>query len=515
MKKVFKMTTLLLFALILAFSFPACNNVKHKYIFSGTNYIEPSFSSAGSPQQGILFDLEYGEFYINTTDIHLGDTIVDSHLNLLNFLKNNGLNIRQLKYLVSDYQCSFGDSKYNTVYLDINSPNDYKTIIAYLQAIWGEYTNYGYLYALSDAIAEKLGWMTDDVVNMTQSDINAFFKSNADMLNLDYLRMTTTYSTAEEVKFCKALSKQLLEKIDWQSLLSLNIDEQLRVFYQLIDDYARQINTDFTRSDYRFAYYGSNIPLKIMLTNVELQLENGYVDSATGNADFWKDCRTIISTTTTIDNEVNASLKKFGLYDTAELVTIKLYSAETAQKVCGSRIYNAYFDDSKTVCATTLMGYLHEYYHFIEHRLNPMLGTSWQSQAFCELGRAYSYFSQQIISSVFEDQRWSELFKQYFGHEYQGTMDDYFLVYDMYCYTAGEYILDYNSGRNPINSFTYYLLKTYGEDNAIDMLLFPEKTTLLTGKNWGALYDDWYTQLCDRFENFYIPDWIYEMMKLP
>ena len=509
MKKLFRTIIILLCIFILILSFPACKNVRYQYILSGTNYTEPSFVSSGSLQQGLLFELEYGELYINTSDTRLGETIVDSHLNLLNFLKDKGLNIRKLKYLVSDYQCSFGDGKYNTVYLDLNYPNNYTIILAYLQAIWGEYTNYGYLYALSEAIAEELGWATDGVANITQSELNGFFKNNPDMLTLDYPHMTTTYSTAEEVNFCKVLSKQLLEKIDWRDLLLLNTDEQLCVFYQLIDDYARQISADFTRSAYSFAYYGSNIPLKIMMTNVEVQLERGHVDSATGEADFWENCQTIISTATTIDKEVNTALKKFGLYDDAELVTIKLYSAETAQKVCGSRIYNVYLDDSKTICVTTLMGYLHEYYHYIEHRLNPVLGNSWQSQAFCELGRAYSYFSQLIIASVFEDQRWSELFEQYFGHEYQGTRDDYFLVYDMYCFIADEYILDYNTGRNPINSFAYYLVTTYGEENTFDILLFPEKATLLTQKNWGELYNDWYTQLCGRFENQKIPDWIY------
>lgn len=505
--KVLKSTTIILLLLAIICIATACNTVKYQYTQTSAFYQEPTFGTTGLASQALRIKTDKSTINIDTSDTKIADNIVGGHKQLLDFLTSTGVQTKPLTYNVSHYKQSFADNANSIVYLNINSPKDYTTILATLSAMWGEYTNYGYLYAVSNAIAQQLSWTTDSVQKVEQEKLDNFFKNNVDMLDLDYLHISNAYSTTEAINCCKALALRILGNIDWQSNLSQTIDQQLKNFYNAVENYAKQLDIDYTRSTILYAYFGSNIPLKIKTANLEIQLENGHIDSATGNADYWQDNKSIFFTANTIKNEVDSALKKFDLYDTAELVTLKMYSPETAQKMYGRPYYNAFWQNSNTITATTLMGYLHEYYHYIEHTLNPSLGQVWQQQAFCELGRAYSYFSQEIMSSNFEDPDWSDLFVEYFGHQYQNTLDDYFLVYDMYCYLANEYQLDYNTGRNPLNSFSYYLVKQYGETATMDMLLFPEKVTTITTKNWTELYDEWSSHIKEKFDGKQIPDW--------
>ena len=104
----------------------------------------------------------------------------------------------------------------------------------------------------------------------------------------------------------------------------------------------------------------------------------------------------------------------------------------------------------------------------------------------------------------------AELFYSFTGHTYRSGVEDFFEALDMGCYIYDEFSLDYYTGGFSVNSFSYYLIKDFGEDTISNLMLFPDTVVEVTGKDWDTLKEEWQQYIMDKYADKEIPDWVNE-----
>lgn len=482
----------------------------YEYTIKEFYCIRPSLTNEVSVRETLRTTIEDGTFICLTADANQADEFINAQRTLLHFLQNKGVEPQELKYVATDYDDSFSDSSKNTAYIAFSSIRTYRQVLVTLQALWGDYTDYGYVYAMSNAIADHLDWQTDACEPVERTAMDAFFSGNPDAINLLYPGFTTVFASEEIVNYSKALSISIFDDIDWRAALEKSIDVQLDDYYALISGYAEEIGVPFTRQTCGYAYRGEYLPLCINTAYTQLIVDRNYSDFYSDMyEDYFSDYVSIYQTANIIDRETTEAVEYFGLEDSAGIISINWFSGESAKAQFGKPLVNHYNPYVQEVNVTTINGYLHEYYHHIEHLINPNLGESWQSQAFCEIGRSHSLHSLYSVEKpMTQIKQWVDLFYSCTGRSYQPGVDDYFESYDILCYVTNEFELDYYNGRNATNSFAHYLIDLFGEDAIFNLMLFPDTVWNITEKSWEELEAEWKQYIHDKYEGVEIPNWI-------
>ena len=491
---------------------PSVVIVDEQYDYSAESklFSRPSVTNRISRYDALKASTEDGTFFCLTEDTTQADNFINTQRTLLRFLKDCGMDLRNLRYIVSNHEDSFSDSGKDTAYIAFSSTKTYRQVFATLQTLWGDYTDYGYVYAMANVIAEQLGWQTDSKIDITPTVMKEFFSNNPKAIDLQYPCFSSVFASEETVNQCKALSIHLFDDIKWVAALEKPIDIQLDEYYELVGTYAREDGISFARQTCGYAYRGEYLPLCINTTYAQLMVDRNYSDySSVIYGDYFSDYESIYQTANIINNEITEAVKLFELEDRAGSISINWLSEESAKAQFGKPLVNLYEPSMKKVNVTMIQGYLHEYYHHIEHLINPDLGQCWQSQAFCEIGRSHSQHSlYSIEATMTQNEQWSDLFYSFTGRSYQPGVDDYFEFYDILCYATNEYELDYYNGRNAINSFTHYLIDLYGEDATSNLMLFPNTVWNVTEKSWEELEAEWKQYIHDKYAGADIPEWI-------
>lgn len=498
---------------------PSVTPVEETYEFTEKNqvYTRPAMTIEERRLDSLTLTLDDGFYFCVTTDTEKATEFINTQRTLLQFLNDSGVETGKLRYYAVDYDDSFSDSENGKAYIALSHAKSYRQVLVTLQTLWGDYTDYGYIYHVANAIAAHLDWQTEAIEPVEQSVLDTFFAKNPDALNLLYPCFTTTYADEETVRNCHALSAQLFEKIDLSKALAKPIEEQVNDFRALVDSYAQERSITFDRQKNGYAYYGEYLPLKILTTYAAHIVDRGYEDSlspayeAIGDYSFvyFSDYRSIFEIADLMDKEITSTVEQFNLEDKAGVVIFKWLSEDSLIKRSGKAVNNFYNFTAQEVYLTTIDAYLHEYAHHLEHLINPNLGTCWQEQAFCEIVRSHAQHGQYQIETAFTlEEDFAELFYNCTGHNYQTGLDDYWEAYDIMCFITGEWDLDYLYGKNGINSFLHYLLDLYGEENTYQLLLFPETMEAVTGKTWEEQEKDWLSYMAEKFEGVEIPDWV-------
>ena len=496
----------------------------YEYTEKSQVYMRPAMTSEERRLESLTLTLDDGFYFCLTTDAEQANEFINAQRTLLQFLNDSGVETRKLRYYGVDYDDSFSDSENNKAYIALSHVESYQQVLVTLQTLWGDYTDYGYIYHVANTIAAHLGWQTATNETVEQTILDAFFIENPDALNLVYPCFTTTYADEKTVRNCYALSAQLFEKIDLREALTKPINEQVSDFRALVDTYAQGIFVTFDRQTNGYAYFGEYLPLKVLTTYAKLVIDHDYDDfyrasqEKYGNysLDYFSTYKKIFDTVDIINEEITSAVENFGLEKEAGLVTINWLCGESAIKHSGRAQDNRYIPSptQPNVYVTQIDAYLHEYFHHLENLLNPNLGQCWQSQAFCELGRSHSYHSQYSMEyPATHNEQWSNLFYDCTGRAYEPGADDYFEMYDILTYICNEYKLDYLNGRNPVNSFTRYLRDLYGEDTTYQLMLFPDTMESVTGKTWEEQEADWLQYMAEKFEGVEIPAWVSEVQE--
>ena len=491
----------------------------YEYTEKSQVYMRPAMTSEERRLDSLTLTLEDGFYFCITTDAEQANAFINAQRTLLQFLTDSGVETRKLRYYGVDYDDSFSDSENNKAYIALSHVESYQQVLVTLQTLWGDYTDYGYLHAVANAIADHLGWQTDTVATVEQSVLDTFFAENPDALNLVYPCFTTTYADEETVRNCYALSRQLFENINLRDALAKPVAEQVDAFRALVDSYAQEISVAFDRQENGYAYYGEYLPLKIMTTYAKIVVDHDYVDACFSEEDFegypgdiFSTYQAIFETTDIINTEITIGVERFHLEEEAGVVTINCLNSESAIERNGRPLYNCYYSAGDgIVYITQVYAYLHEYFHHLEHLMNPNLGQIWQSQSFCDLGRAQSKYSLDSVEYPWShSELWSGLFYHFTGRTYQSGLDDYYEVYDILSYCQGSFKQDYLKGRDEANSFNHYLINLYGEDTVYQIMLFPETVEDHTEKTWEELEAQWAQYLKDKYAGIEIPEWFDE-----
>lgn len=463
------------------------HSIKHK------SFVYPATVDGWTEKDALKTDTDDGEFFCFTEDTAEADDFINAQRTLLNYLRACGMEIGQLEYYGTDYGFCFSDSSNLAAYVDLTLLRTWQQVLVTLQALWGDYTDYGYVYAMSNAIAFELGWQTDEVLAVENATMKAFFTENPEAINLLYPSFTTKLASEETVNYSKALATKLFERIKWHKVIAKPIKTQLDKYYELVDDYAKSISTEFVRQTCGYAYYGENVLLRIMTTYMESIIDANYSDEFDIYEDYFSDYKSIFRTANNMDAEISAAVEYFGLEDKAGVVRIKWldHKSDAAQKFASTG--GTYFWSTRTAYILSIKSYMHEYYHHIQYLINPELGHSWQAQVFCELGSSNSWYSQYYLAGVLaQNKQAAEVVYAYAGHTYQLGKDDYFETYDIITYFNNKYVIGYDfSGPDVMNSFGRYLIDMYGEVETYNLLLFPDTVREITEKTWDELQAEW------------------------
>ena len=479
----------------------------------------PSFTNENEKTEILSVTMEEGSFTCMTTDEAQADAFINAQRTLLQLLQENGVAVRELNYTALNFDDNFSESEKNRAYIALSSAETWQQVLVTLHALWGEFTDYGYVYAMANTIAAQLGWETDALETAEASVMDAFFCENTEALNLVYPTFTELYATEETVKYSKLLSLSLFEHINWCDAVKKPIETQLEEFEVLLHGYAGKIGASFTRQVCDFAYRGPYLPLCVRTTYATHIVDHGYTDKCTDMYDIYEDYFSdyviIYQTAKILDREIVEAVERFGLEDRVGdfcFNWLSEYSAMTTlaerRSQCRPALQEAYI--------TTIRSYLHEYYHYIEYLLNPDSPRhgSWQSQAFCEIGNIHSVYTLYAAEKTFTQYpEAAELFYSFTGHTYQPGADDYYEANGITCYVLNEFSFDYHTGGASTTSFSYYLIKDFGEDTVSNLVLFPDTVVDVTGKTWDTLQEEWKQYITDKYAGKEIPDWLSEYLE--
>ena len=447
----------------------------------------------------LYYNNQSTHFFINTDNTNQANSVVYNELKLINYLKylfqNENIPFPN-KIYVDDSSSCVSESSASRLLLNFNSVGTYRQVLATLQVIYGDYFNYGYLYALSNYIANELDWKTDVIETIKNDKLVDFFFNNVIALDLTYPVFTEKYFSNESAKYCKALSTILFNQINKNNFLKKSITEQENAFVIAINDYASENSISHNMTSLDFAFYGDTCPLKIKTQYLEIYMSDGhFIDS---HNDVFKvsdlvGYNNIIDTITKLENEVIFLLDMFSLKDTVETATVYIYSHEACQAIYFKEYANFCYAGAGELHVTFISSFLHEYAHYVEYLLNPESPNNerWQSQAFAELCGTYSYYRQRRFYDSYSNPGVpNELVKAYFGKELGFGREETFDYHDAVTHALNDYELTYMAG-NRFSSFSRYLSKIYGESQVMMLMLYPEQVIEFTGKNWETLRFEW------------------------
>ncbi len=476
----------------------------------------PSFTNENEKTEILSVTTEDGSFVCMTTDEVQADSFINAQRTLLHFLQENGVEVRELNYVALNFDDNFSESEKDKAYIALSSTESWQQVLVTLQALWGDFTDYGYVYAMADTIASQLGWETAALEAAEDSAMDAFFCENTEDLNLLYPSFTELYATEETMKYSKLLSLSLLEQINWCEALKKPIATQLQEFEGVLLGYAGKIGASFSLLDCDFAYRGPYLPLCVQTTYATHVIDHGYKDYYSDiYGDYFGDYVTIYQTAEIIDKEMVEEARRFGLEDRVGNFCFNWLSEYSAMAKRAKGRVGYCHPSMKEAFVTSVDFYMHEYYHYLEHLLNPdsPLSFSWQSQAFCEIGNSHSRYPLYRIEKLFtQDFALMELFYSFTGRTYRSGVEDFFETIDILCYIYDEFSFDYHNGGPSVNSFTYYLIKQFGEDTISNLMLFPDTVVEVTGKTWDTLKEEWKQYILDKYAGKEIPDGMREYL---
>ena len=474
----------------------------------------PSFTNENEKTEILSVSTEEGSFVCMTTDEARADSFINAQRTLLQFLRDNGMAVRELSYIALNFDDNFSESEKNKAYIALSSTETWQQVLVTLQALWGDFTDYGYVYAMANTIALQLGWETDALEMAEDSVMNAFFCENTEALNLLYPAFTASYATEETVTYSKLLSFSLFEQINWCDALKKPVETQLEEFEGLLYEYAGEIGASFSNQVFDFAYRGPYLPFCIRTNYATHVIDYGYKDHYSDiYGDYFSDYATVCQTAEMIDKEIVEEARRFGLEDRVGNFCFNWLSESSAMTLRGRGRVGYCHTAMREAYITSVDFYMHEYYHYLEHLLNPDSpgNFSWQSQAFCEIGNSHSEYPLYRIEKLFtQELELEELFYSFTGHTYRPGVEDFYEAIDIMCYIYDEFSFDYYTGGASVNSLTYYLIKQFGEETISNLMLFPDTVVEVTGKTWDILKEEWKQSILDKYAGKEIPAWVRE-----
>lgn len=411
---------------------------------------------------------------------------------LCRLLDENGIDTAGLYFFVLPDYTNWTDSAQATAYFGLNTMNSWEQALTTVQLAKGDYTNYGWLYAISDDLAAQLGWTRDETADADTGNIDGT------LLNLVYPCFDEFYTSPEDIASCKKLSKELLGGTDdiWSE----------DAFLQARERYAEEKGIDFAPTYLAFAYYSPSCKLKTRGKYLEFFRTNsftedryytrGYIDE-----DYMASLGGMIRGISWLEDYLTQLRETFGVDDPSLL---PVYLNDDAGRYAYIT-FAAYFEVDKDGGKITGVGVpimAHEYVHYLFWLCGGEDDPAYEDWINEVVACYYDLPGDYEVTSRYYEQYRPELlqaFKETTGEGYD-DIGDYIRLLRIYYRTAEDvkpyrYYLISDYDLRPV--FGDYFIRTYGEDVFLEWALHPSKVRQLTGKTNEEIISDWCADMDD------------------
>ncbi|MFA5178881.1 MAG: hypothetical protein WC363_01370 [Candidatus Izemoplasmatales bacterium] len=458
-------------------------------------------------------DIDY--YFFNTIDPTLRDEFINYQLALISYLESNQIipdyNIKH--YILVDYP-SRSESARQKAYIDIDTVGSYRQILITLQSYFGDYTNYGMLYGLSNYIANQLGWETD-IPTYSIGEIVTFTEvlENQDNLDLTYPCFLSSY-VGEALPMIKAIASRLMEYLINQEGIAnvvaimhrenaspmLFLTEANAIMNEWLLSIGSTTHLTAREVAIRFQCGGVTSPIIASTEHATYYLLNDYSEAdmdMMGIDYFMSDYAHMIEAfyMTELDMAISDQMYKDPIRN-YQALSIVLCSEEATMAAANSIAY--YSTASFTIYSASVWPLNHEYLHYLT---TPSYGYNWQYEAIAVYGNRDGYFLRKYYQALFEamiQYNWNGLaeMQEYLGRDPQ---TDDFPTYCDICITL--------NNENDVNALNPYILSsipnyvyiTYGEEVMNQIFLHQDTIEAEISLTWQGLIDEWNQWLIDTY----------------
>ena len=417
---------------------------------------------------------------------------------ICDFLRESGITVENVNFYIISNVESYAVANNHSVYIDVSKIGTYTQVELTLSVLMGEYTNYGYIYALSNYICGQLSWKND---SSTPVNIDVL-GNNPYLFNLNYPCFQDGYATADEIASVRGLALLALQEMESP------FDGEV-VFQAAVDKYARENSLSYHKTYLTFAFGGNNCPLRIKTNYLDIYLDSDYEGSCTLTEQSKMDdpmfnLDAMIEFFEYVDTDLAALREKFG-YDKQTLIPV--YIQTINMKFIDGSAYGGLFEltDGGQIRMADIYTISHEYTHFLDFCLDKQSSDDekWCSEVIaCYFGKSMNYIERLVRANSGDPDVWTvELLSQLIGQPYDSVEDEIMFQNIVTAYTDNpKYSVDVEyTGRL---SFGYYFVETYGEEAFVQCMLSPKQSKIIIGIEMDKVVDDW----CVWLEQFKILD---------
>ncbi len=404
---------------------------------------------------------------------------------ICNLLIDNGIEAKGLNIYVLSDVADQAMKTANSMYINIASSGKVDQINLTLQLIFGEYTNYGYIYSLSNHIANKLRWKGDGNFSLDES----LFTDNTELLNLVYPCFSSDYYSENEIASCKALAKMILGKM---SDAYKGEDEFLRA----LDEYTKQKGFGSERTYLAFALGDSESPLKIKTNYLEVYLDKDYQGSCLLTEksileDPMFNFKNMIEFWEYADSDIAEVRSHFG-FDGDYTVPVFVKDINRSLPQAGD-VGGLFVPNGVKILMEDIYTITHEYTHYLDYCVDEnSADDNWCTEVLaCYYGKNMSYIERVVRASSGDPNVWSiEQLSDLIGNPYDSTDDEIIFMNIMNAYEENpKYAVTHlYNGRL---SFGNYFVTTYGEEAFIHCMTTPGAAGKTIGCDINQVVDDW------------------------
>ena len=481
-----------LFLLLVPF-LTSCHRARYTYQNAYVRTEEPygtEFVLNGAIIEAVVGDQVY-EFEA-TVPIAQREAFIDAQEELNAYLKTKGLEVRPLTYRVLPDYPNRSESEADLAYYGVATHHTQAQIVTTLQALWGDYVNYGYLYGLSGLICNELGWTPEE---KTAVDSMAFM-GQKELLNLVYPCFDTAYTAKGAIQACKDLSLQIVAAMERPFA---GAGEGEAAFRKGVLRYAEEEGYAFIPSEIRFAYNGRGCPLKIRTQYLEVFKDSTYIADPLYRLGYLgKDYFTTVNLMTTnldqLDQQIAELHEKFGVAQ-EKVISVQMMDRlpEAVESSADYEIAALYYEEGEVILCRAFKSALHEYIHYLYSRIAPWgsdaAQEAWQSEC---LAYYYALPNEAEEASLWLPQTLSEA-------EYKALMPDGHLAPETWLWIRQQSLLERDetplyqlkTANTACAAFADYFIGEYGEEAFCNSMFYPSRVKEFTDCTMEQILTKW------------------------
>lgn len=488
----------LLLLLLLLFSLPGA--LAYEYQAPQACTYAQAWPGESASFQAVSLKTDHALYYISAEiDASARDAFIDRQEALLAALGETGFTV----YVLPQMQ-AHGFLNSRTLFLSPLEDGGMGQAIALLQAVHGEFSNYGLIYGAADALCKEAG-LPGHILRFNERGMLKFC-NNEDNLHhflLYYPSFTEDYTDKTLIPFIKDFAVRFYQyaKDKNQDLLALPLEAFSSAYVPLINAFIASLPSESGLHDYlpplRFAYGGPSCPLMIESCHGKWLLHPDFSDTTLyfNWADSYADVlyRTIWNAEDELDKIDQAMAMRL------DGLTFLLGN----RQALGISSNYAHYAGNGPLPITGLSTLSHEYVHAcLQVRLQspPSWFLAELAASYFELQSEYSahdslYYTIWNLPAA-QREYWMpvlEVIREGKKLDYASEPEE---LFGYLCFAHQQYDLFTPSSRtlNSIRSFAGFLKEIYG-DKQICALFLAEDPSAVLGKSWETLRLEWVNHL--------------------